>query len=575
MQTLPYLETELDFPRRFVGSDIDLGSWDAIEPYYQHLADRTFDDLAGFEAWLADWSEFVAAIDEEGARRYVLNSMHTDDEALEKDYLDFVENIQPKCEVFDHRLKLRFVESPFREQLPQPRYLILERGIRTSVSLFREENVALETEDTKLGQQYGKLCGAMMVEFDGQEQTLQQMSRYFEETDRGRREEAWRLVSDRRLQDAERFEELYDEMIKLRHQVAQNAGFADYRGYIFPKKQRFDYSPADCEQFHQSVETLFVPLAREATDRRAKALGVDSLRPWDQRVDVKGRDPLRPFKTSDELCDGCSKIFHKIDPELGAQFEMMRVNGMLDLDSRKGKRPGGYQATFEEHRHPFIFMNAVGLQRDLETLLHEGGHAFHCLAFRDRPLLHDRGAPMEFCEVASMAMELLALEFLDVFYTPEEIARVKRRQMEDIVGIFPWIATIDAFQHWAYANPGHTRQQREEHWLKLDRRFGSGVSWDGLEGAQRYRWHAQLHLFEVPFYYVEYGIAQLGALQVWRNARENLPDAVAAYRRALQLGNTVPLPDLYAAADIKFDFSEDTIRPLIELIQAELEVLPD
>lgn len=575
MADIPLLKSPPEFPRTFVDADADLGTWEIIEPYYQKLLQRELPDLAAFETWLRDGSELEAAIDEKGTRHYVANACDTENEDLERQYLDFVENVVPKCKPYDFKLQQKFVDSPLRAKLPQPRYEIIERNIRTDVWLFRQENIPLETDDTKLAQQYGKICGAMTVEFDGREQTLQQMARYLEETDRDQRQTAWTLVANRRLEDRDKFDDIFDQLVKLRHRIARNAGFDNYRDYVFPRKHRFDYTHADCRTFHETVARTFVPAARDLAQRRAARLGVDPLRPWDLAVDPQGRPPLRPFETVDQLCDGCAAIFRKIDPQLADQFEKMRAAGVLDLDSRKGKRPGGFQANFEERRHPFIFLNAVGLQRDVEVLLHEAGHAFHTFASQNLPLLPDRHPPLEFCEVASMAMELLAADFLDVFYKPHEIARVKRKQLEDTLTMFPWIAVIDAFQHWIYTHPDHTREQRKQYWLDLDARFGLGASYEGYENAIASLWHRQIHLFELPFYYIEYGIAQLGALQIWHNAKRDLSAAVAAYRRALALGNTCPLPELYAAADIRFDFSTETIEPLIESVNKELNALPD
>lgn len=563
-----------EFSRRFVAADVVLDTWERIEPYFDQLRDRVLDDVAAVERWLEDGSELLACIDEVGTDRYIRMTCQTDDEERKAAYLDFVENLEPRCKPRVHELDVKFTQSPAAGKLSPERYAVLERGVRARVELFRPENVPLQTEEAKLAQQYQEVIGAMTVEFEGQELALPQLAPYAERTDRGLRQRAWETEAARRLEDKQRIEDIFDEMIKLRARMAQNAGCGDYRAYAFKEKQRFDYTPADCVAFHDAVERAAVPVLREMQRQRQAALGIEPLRPWDLAVDVKGRAPLKPFETAEELAAKAQKIFRRVHPEFGTWFAQMRERSYLDLASRKGKAPGGYQSTYEVARHPFIFMNAVGVQDDVTTLVHEGGHSFHTYAARQEPLLAYRSSPIEFAEVASFGMELLGLDCLDEFYTAEELARARRKQLERVVCLFPWVATIDAFQHFIYTNPKHTRAQRREHWLKLHARFGGLADWTGFEETRACLWHRQLHLFEVPFYYIEYGIAKLGALQVWRHAQRDRADAIEHYRRALALGGSKPLPELFQAAGAKFDFSYDTLAPLMETVQAELERLP-
>ena len=404
------------FPRRFVAAQDVLDSWEKIEPYFDRLQERTCDSTDALGQWLIDYGELLAAIDEIGTDRHVKMTCQTDDPERKAAFLDFIENIEPQCKPRCHALNVKFTENPAATELPAERYGVLARSIRARVELFREENVPLQTEEAKLSQQYQEICGAQMVEFDGKEQTLQQLGLYAERTDRDLRQKAWEVEAQRRLQDVEALEDIFDQMIRLRHRMARQADCTDYREYAFKDKERFDYTPQDCLAFHDAVERAGVPALRTMQQQRRDALGVDRLRPWDLAVDVKGRDPLRPFETVDELCAKVSKVFHRVDPELGAQFDEMNTRGYLDLASRKGKAPGGYQANYEEARHPFIFMNAVGLQRDVRTMVHEGGHAFHCYAARHDPILAYRSSPIEFAEVASFGMELLSLEGMDEFY---------------------------------------------------------------------------------------------------------------------------------------------------------------
>jgi oligoendopeptidase F len=416
-----------------------------------------------------------------------------------------------------------------------------------------------------LRSEYQSTVGAMTVEYDGREQTLQQIGRYLEEPDRGVRETAWRLVADRFQQDAEQLDRLYEKMVALRHKIARNAGLPDYRAYMFRALERFDYTPDDCRAFHDAIEQVCVPAAGRLANTRRSQLGVDSLRAWDMAVDPEGRPPLRPFETADELAAGCSRIFHEVDPDLGQVFDTLRERRVLELESRKGKAPGGYQATFAERRMPFIFMNAVGTEGDVRTLLHEGGHAFHTWACRDEPLIAYREAPIEFAEVASMGMECLALPHGHVFFG-KDTPRATRRHFEKIITFFPYMACVDAFQHFVYTHVDAGIDAWKDHWQSLTARFMPEIDRTGLEAYDRQSWQRKLHIYEVPFYYVEYGIAQLGALQVWKRSLDDYGTAVRDYRRALALGGARPLPELFEQAGCRFDFSEKTLRPLIDAV---------
>jgi oligoendopeptidase F len=498
---------------------------------------------------------------------------HTDNAEAEKAYLHFVEHVEPQVKPRQFNLARLYVAHPLRTQLPSKRYAVFDRDTKVQVELFRPENVPLETEEAKLSQEYQKLSGSLTVQFRGEEKTLVQMGRYLEEPDRALRQEAWELVAKRRLQEAEKFEEIFDQLVKLREQIAKNAGFANYRDYSFRKMGRFDYTPAHCEQFHDAVAAEIMPVVRELQAERKRQLKVETLRPWDLGVDPLGRAPLRPFELAETMVSATQGIFDQLDLDLATGFRRMRNLRLLDLSNRKGKAPGGYQSTLAEARVPFIFMNAVGLQRDVETILHEAGHAFHALATRDEDLHAYRSAPIEFCEVASMSMELLGSEFLEEFYPAAEANRARLTHLEGIVTIFPWIATVDAFQHWIYTHPGHTRAERTGAWLELMDRFGGDADWTGFDAARANLWHRQLHIFIHAFYYIEYGIAQLGALQVWANSKRSKAAALADYKKALALGGSRPLPELFAAAGCKFDFSRQTMAPLVEMVRGELERL--
>ena len=572
MDLLPFKPLAAHRPRTFVPTDLDLGDWARMAPLFDRLESRaaSIRSAAELERWLLDWSELNAALDEEASRRYIAMTCHTDNADAERAYLHFVEHVEPQLKPRQFALEKIYVAHPLAVHLPQARFEVFNRDVKNHVELFRPENVALETEEAKLCQQYQKLIGAQAVTFRGEEKTLVQMGRYLEEPDRALRQEAWELVAGRRLQDVDQCETLFEQLIQLRTQIARNAGFDNYRDYAFRQKGRFDYTPADCLRFHDAVEKEIVPAVREIQSDRRRQLKLEALRPWDLAVDPQNRPPLKPFTGVAEMVARTQKIFNHLDPELAAGFQQMQDLKLLDLDNRKGKAPGGYQSTLSEARVPFIFMNAIGLQRDVETILHEAGHAFHAQATRDEDLYAYRGAPIEFCEVASMAMELLGNEFLEEFYPGAEANRARKTHLEGIIGFFPWMAVVDAFQHWIYTHAGHARAERTAAYLELMSRFGGDVDYSGYEASRACSWHRQLHIFIHPFYYVEYGIAQLGALQVWANSRSDKAAALSAYKKSLALGGSRPLPELFAAAGCRFQFDAATLRPLIQLAGSEM-----
>lgn len=572
MNLLPFENLPAYKTRAFVPANVDWGDWNQIAPLYDQLESRAgaCKSVADLERWLLDWSELDAALDQDGSERYIAMTCHTDNAEAEKAYLHVVEHIQPQLKPREFKLAQIFISHPLRNKLPKARYEVFDRNTALQVELFRSENVPLETEEAKLGQQYQKLSGSLTVQFRGEEKTLVQMARYLEDPDRALRQEAWELTANRRLQESEKMEAIFDEMVKLREQIARNAGCRNYVEYSFRKLRRFDYTPADCVQFQDAIEKEIMPVVRELQATRRDQLKLPSLRPWDLAVDPLNRAPLRPFEKVDAMVENTQKVFTQLDTVLGREFQQLQDLRLLDLANRKGKAPGGYQSTLAEARLPFIFMNAVGLQRDVETILHEAGHAFHALATRPEELHAYRDAPIEFCEVASMSMELLGNEFIENFYAAPEAKRARHDHLEGIVKIFPWIATVDAFQHWIYSHPGHSRAERRAAWEHLMDRFGGDVDWSGYEKARAYMWHRQLHIFLHPFYYVEYGIAQLGALQVWANSRKDKAQALASYKQALALGGSRPLPELFSAAGCKFEFTQATIKPLIHLVQTEL-----
>ena len=559
----------------FVTAELDATQWANLEPLYRSLIERELRCEGCLEQLILDRSDLDALVSEAGANLYITMTRHTDDESANSGYEKFVQEVAPEHKKASFELDKKICDSPHAEKLDQDRYGVMLRETRTSVSMFREENIPIQTELALLEQKYNQIIGSMSCEFEGETRTMPQMGLFLEEQDRDLRERAWKSVAERRLQDRETLDELFNEMAAKRGQIAANAGFENFRDYQHAAMMRYDYSPADCSTFHEAIEKVVVPLRRKLDEERREALGVDTLRPWDGAVDTKGRAPLRPFKDADELVERSSQMFNKMDGELGAMFDKLRHGDCLDLETRQNKAPGGYQYNRDFSRMPFIFMNAAGLHRDVETMVHEAGHAFHSFLADHDPLVGYRHSPIEFAEVASMSMELLTYPYLGEFYDDVDSNRARREHLEAMSRTLSWIAQVDAFQHWIYLNPGHSSEDRTRQWIELDERFGGSIDWTGFETERQYVWHRQSHIFGMPFYYIEYGIAQLGALQVWLNSkRKGEQEAINAYKQALTLGGSKPLPTLFETAECRFDFGPEIVGELMEAVREELETIP-
>lgn len=562
------------YPRRFVPDSADLGRWEDIEPLGEALAARRVESVPALQRWIEDRAELTACVLEVKHERYIAMTVQTDDPDRERAYLAWIQEIEPKWKLLDNRLDQWYLHHPIRPALPEI-YRVMDRLIQNAADLHRDTNIPLETADEELKQQYQKLTGAMTVTFRGTEYTLQQMARFLEDPDRATRQEVWELVAERRLRDEDTLEDLLDQLLAVRAQIATNAGFANYRDFRFRQLERFDYTPEDCVGFHGAIERYIVPLSVQLADERRQQLHISTLRPWDTGVDPLGRAPLRPFAKVDEMLDRAEALFSRMDGDLAALFGAMRDLKLLDLESRKGKAPGGYQHDLTERRLPFIFMNAVGVDLDVVTLLHECGHAFNAFAARDQEIIQYRYPPAEFAEVASMGMELLAFPYLDAYYpAAADYRRAVRDRLDKVISILPWVATIDAFQQWLYTHPGHTRDERRAAWVEIYRRFQPEVDWSGYERELHAGWHRQLHIYQYPFYYIEYGIAQLGALQVWQRSRVDFADALSRYLAALALGGSRPLPELFQTAGARFAFDDDAVGPLSAALAEELESTP-
>jgi oligoendopeptidase F len=559
---------------KFLADKLKVTSWDVLAPYFEQLLQREINSVAELETWLLHRSELEAFVSENLAWRYVKMTCDTNNKELEDAYLFFVNEIEPKIAPYNDLLNKEMMASPFVNELDQAKYFIYLRGIKQEMAIFREENVPLQAKVAATSQKYGTIIGSLMVEMEGKELTLQQASNYLKNTDRALREEAFMKINEARAAKADELDTLFDELIALRHQIAVNAGFANYRDYKFAEMGRFDYAPQDCFNFHEAIQKQVIPLVKVFNEKRLAALG-HTLKPWDMEVDVENKPALEPFTSGLDLLDKTIKCFSKIDDYFAFCIKTMDDMGRLDLESRKGKAPGGYNYPMAETNVPFIFMNAASSTRDVETMVHEGGHAVHSFLSKDLELAAFKNCPSEVAELASMSMELISYDGLEAYYPePSDLKRAKEEHLEGIIKILPWIATIDKFQHWIYTNPQHTAADRKNYWLNLSKEFGTGmVDWQGLEHFQAYTWQKQLHLYEVPFYYIEYGMAQLGALSVWRNYLQDKTKAVSQYKEALSLGYTKTIGEIYDAAGVKFDFSESYIQSLMEFVSEELKKL--
>jgi oligoendopeptidase F len=565
---------ELKKPERhFLPEDFAVTDWEALEPYFRNLEERKLDSREALEKWLLDMSELEAVVNEDACWRQIKMTCDTENKQLEEAFTYFCMQIQPQIQPYADRLNRMLVANPFIKDLDQKQYFSYLRSVKKRIELFRDANIPLQAELSVLAQQYGVISGKMTVSMNGQEYTLQQASKFLENPDRAVREEVYRKIQDRRAQDRDALNELYSQLIAKRHQMALNAGFANYRDYKFEELGRFDYTKEDCFRFHDAVKEYILPLVTRINENKKKKLGLDSLRPWDTEAEPAGTEPLRPFTNGEELITKTIACFDRLDPFFGDCLRTMRSMGRFDLESRKGKAPGGYNCPLAETGAPFIFMNASGQMGDLTTMVHEGGHAIHSFLAHPLELSAFKDYPMEIAEVASMAMELFSMDHWELFYPDKnDLARAREHQLERVITIFPWIATIDKFQHWVYENPQHSLEERKNKWMEILNEFSTSVlDWTGLEEYRQFGWQRQLHLFEVPFYYIEYGIAQLGALGLWKQYKENKEKALSNYMAALSLGGTRTLPELYDAAQLKFNFSKEHIKELMEFVNGEMK----
>ncbi len=557
--------------RKYLPKDFLLVDASQLNPYFTDLENRELLDFGVYQQFLMDVSELDAFLEEDMAWRYIRMTCDTANEDHRKAYQFFVEEVFPLSAPVFNRINQKIVGSSFAEQLGEEYHQYLKK-MAVSIEIYREENIPIQTELQNLAAKYGQISGAMSVEHDGKELTLQQASQFLKDKNRDLRAEVYAKIANRRAENRAELNQLLDKMIQLRHQLALNAGFENYVDYRFKELSRFDYTPEDCEKFHDAIEVAVVPLVNKMLQERKKTMALDVLRPWDLKVEPDGKPKLEPFKDGIELIEKSIETFSKLHPYLGSCLKKMDELKHFDLEARLGKAPGGYNYPLAETGAPFIFMNSAGSLDDLITMMHEGGHAVHSFLTHQLPLSAFKQAPTEVAEVASMAMELLSMENWNIFFPNDEnLARAKKKQLERSIGTLPWIAQVDAFQLWLYRNPNHTEEERTSKWLELDARFGgSEVNFEGFEQTLAHQWQAQLHIYEVPFYYIEYGFAQLGAISVYKNYKENSSKGLQMYFEGLALGGTKSIPEIYHNMGINFGAEEAYLKELMYFIDAQM-----
>jgi oligoendopeptidase F len=556
--------------RNFLPANFTVTTWETLEPYFKILLETEISSVQSLENWLLQLSELEAAVNEDACWRQIKMTCNNEDKSLEESFNFFCLEIQPKIQPYSDALNKKLMASPYLKELDKEKYFTYLRSVKKSIALFREANIPLQAEIAILQQQFGQISSTMEVEINGEKFTLQQAAKFLENEDRQVREQAYLKIQARRLAEKDKLNELYSKLITLRNQEASNAGFKSYTIYRFEELGRFDYTAQDCFKFHEAVKQHILPLVNEIYKRKKEKLGVDVLRPWDLDAEPAGTKPLRPFTDGTDLLDKTITCFNNLNPFFGDCLKQMKVLNHVDLDSRKGKSPGGYNCPLAESGAPFIFMNAAGQMQDVTTMVHEGGHAVHSFLAHPLKLNAFKEYPMEIAEVASMAMELFSMDYWDAFFS-NDLARAKEHQLERVITIFPWIAIVDKFQHWVYAHPSHTHEERLAEWTKIQHEFADDVvDYTELENYRNHSWLKQLHLFEVPFYYIEYGIAQLGAIGMWMRFKTNKELALNNYCQALSLGGTQTLPKLYETAGLSFDFSPAKIEQLVSFVKQQM-----
>ena len=567
-----------EFERQYIPKNFKPTDWESLKPYADDLLTREWQSVNDYQAWLEDWDELNIVMSEKGSWLYIHTSVDTENKQAEEAYNDWIGKVETEKSVVENKLNKRMVSSPFNDEVAMrdEGFSLTLKRVCGEIDLFREANVPLIAKDQELSLEFGKTTGAMSVVIDGEEKTMEAAGAILEGPDRSKREEAWKKTAERRYQDKDKMDDVFERLVKIRHQIALNAGEKNYRDYKFKEYQRFDYTAQDCFDFHESIETAVLPIAKRMMQQRQQSMGLNILRPWDLECDPLGRPAIVAFRDSAELITKGIQVLDGTAPFAADTLRRMQEKGLLDLDARKGKATNGYNMSLMETRSAFMFTNQVGKVDDLITFLHEGGHATHDLLCSSLNDYSYQNYPIEIAEVASMSMELLTQDQWNIFMPDEEeCARAKYDHLERIVNFLPYMAKVDAFQHAIYENPDLSKEKRHDVWEGLNKRFSyADVDMSGINpDYERTAWQKKMHIYEVPLYYVEYGIAQLGALQIWRNSKQDKKQAIGQYKNALSLGYSKPLPKLFETAGVKFDFSKNMVTDLMGFVGEEMDKL--
>ncbi|ADI00024.1 M3 family oligoendopeptidase [Salisediminibacterium selenitireducens] len=558
---------------RFYQETLPFDHPEDIEQQLIRLLTRDIDSAADLEQWLKDQTVLYDQLEEGMTGHYIDFQCQSDSEEARKTFEHDQTIIEPLLKKYEAELDRKFLDSPFVKDLNSTDY---ERFIKTKENaraLFRPENIALEVDENKLATDYFEHTGGLMVSWNGEELTLSELAVYLQDDNRDTRKDAF-LASGAAFQSVQaELQAIMDDLLVIRQKKAEHADLDNYRDYMFKKYQRFDYTPNDCHTLAHAVKQHVTPLKEQIAREHQDNLGVDTYRPWDTKAVLPGLKPLKPFENRDGLVRTTHSIFNQLDPRFADLLDAMDKGGMLDLTTRKGKAPGGFCAPLPVSGLSFIFMNAANTQDDMITLLHEMGHCIHNDMKKDIPLAVYKDTPMESSELASMTMELFTMDQWDKFYDdPEDLRRARKEHLEGIIQFLPMGVAVDQFQHWMYENPTHTAEERNQKFRELQIAFnGEVVDWSGYESYAESSWLRILHIFEVPFYFIEYVIAQLGALQMFKQYRENPEAALENYKKALAMGAKGSLFEVYEAAGISFDFSASKIEELMTFLQEELQ----
>lgn len=554
---------------------LDFDNIHSVEKAYKRFLNRTIKNVEELDSWIKSYSELEDEILEVINKDFSAFQAYNDDMKIKNKFNRDVEKLMPIVKKYSAEINKFIYNNEFTKELNSDIYAHFLESVNNSINIFRNENIILEIEEDKICTEYSSILGDFIIHWNGNKRTLPQMYVYLENSNRDLRENAWEYMQSEKLKKADEIDDLMNRLIKIRHQKALNSGFNNFRDYAFRKYERFSYTPEDCFELHDSILEYVVPLKVEIEKKHKLALNVDVYRPWDAYASTEDENSLRPFDNIEELIDGTIRIFKKIDKEFAAHIGEIKSHGFLDIESRKGKSSGLFCKNLPISRLSYIFMNTTGTQQDLISLIHECGHAIHNMLSGNLELSKYKQLNMESAEFAALSMELLTMDKWDEFYkNKNELKHAKRKELEDILKFIPWTIGIDKFQHWMYLNPEHTPRERNAKFAEIAKEFYCPFSdWSSYENELENKWKFQSHIFIAPFFYIEYSISLIAAIQLWKNYKESPKVTLQNYKNALSLGNSKPLAEIYKTAGIKFDFSADTIKELTQFLWVELDKL--